>query len=75
MQQFWAAAALIDSRWAVELIEQLPEAPPDASSNPRAGAAGHVIEVLMHRGAGRWPSVYSQLLHRRHPDTPAAVRF
>lgn len=57
------------------LVEQLPEFAPDAASNPRASAAQHVIEVLMHRGAGRWPSVYFNYLHRRHPDTPAAVRY
>lgn len=75
MHPFWAAVALVDARWALELIQQLPEAEPDAANNPRAGPARQVIEALMHRGPGRWPWVYNRYLQRRHPDTPAAVGY
>lgn len=72
---FWAAAALADPEWALELIMLPDQAQAGAAKNPGAGAARQVIEALMHRGTGRWPWVYSRYLQRRHPDTPAAVGY
>lgn len=72
--QIWAAFALTDSAWARELVESLPNAPPDAAFSPRATAAKHVIDALVHCGVGRWPWVYWRYLHARHPDTPVRER-
>lgn len=72
--RIWAAFALVDPAWARQLVESLPDAPPDAPFSPRVTAAKNVIDVLLHRGASRWPWVYSRYLHARHPDTPVRER-
>ncbi|HEX7450158.1 MAG TPA: carboxypeptidase-like regulatory domain-containing protein [Pirellulales bacterium] len=72
--QIWAAFALTDPRWAQELINLIPDAPPEVVISPRATAARHVVRALIDRGARRWPTVYRQYLHARHPDTPVRER-
>ncbi|HJT36030.1 MAG TPA: carboxypeptidase-like regulatory domain-containing protein [Pirellulales bacterium] len=72
--QIWTAFALVDPAWARQLVNSLPEAPPEATISPRATAVKHVIDALAHRGSSRWPWVYQRFLHARHPDTPVRAR-
>lgn len=72
--QIWAAFALADPAWARQLVDRLPDTPPEATVSPRATAAKHVIEALAHHDPSRWPWVYQRFLHARHPDTPVRVR-
>ncbi|HJT35985.1 MAG TPA: carboxypeptidase-like regulatory domain-containing protein, partial [Pirellulales bacterium] len=69
-RQIWAALAVVDADWARQLLDLLPDTPPEVSESPRATAARHIVDVLACRGAVRWPSVYKKYLHLRHPDTP-----
>lgn len=73
-RQIWTAFALVDPAWARQLVDSLPDAPPEATVSPRATAAKHVIDALAHRGPSRWPWVYERFLHARHPDTPIRTR-
>ena len=64
----FTAAALIDPRWAVELVEQLPEDPDLAPHRTKNSARLTVASILASSGEDRWQMVYKQLRTLWRPD-------
>jgi len=63
----YAAAAIIDPRWAVELIEALPDNP-DLKAEPKNEARLAVAKVLSRQAVNRWRYLTSRHLHLWVPD-------
>jgi hypothetical protein len=60
-REIYAAAALIDSRWAVEMAEQLPDDADLAANGPKNAARISLVKVLSRRGDDRWQAAFEML--------------
>lgn len=63
----YAAAAIIDPRWAIGLVDALPDNA-DLKAEPKNAARLAVAKVLSRRGVDRWRSLTYRHLHLWVPD-------
>jgi hypothetical protein len=57
------AAAVIDPRWAVEMIETIPEPPDSKLQEPKNQARLAVVNMLTRRGERRWKFLQWHYMH------------
>lgn len=62
------AAAAIDPRWAVDLVEALPDPPDVEVQRPKNRARLAVVQMLTRRGEARWKHLQWNYMHLWVPD-------